>query len=99
MGNEWVAKQVFWTLENYFDDLERVTKNAPQGGSRISDYKDKFSALAKSAPAISQIVSCGPAKLPSDDEVDYASFYCHLQQFVEELVTSEARSASQTPAQ
>ena len=99
MGNEWVAKQVFWTLENYFDDLERVTKNAPQGGSRISDYKDKFSALAKSAPAISQIVSCGLAKLPSDEPVDYAKFYEQLQLFVQELVSSEAGSASQTPAQ
>jgi hypothetical protein len=99
MGNEWVAKQVFWTLENYFDDLERVTKNHPQSDSRNAIYKSRFAALAKTAPEISLIVSCGLAKLPSDDEVDYASFYCHLQQFVEELVTSEARSASQTPAQ
>ncbi|MFN5395486.1 MAG: hypothetical protein ACK5EO_16420 [Planctomycetota bacterium] len=99
MGNEWVAKQVFWTLENYFDDLERVTENHSQSDSRNEISKSRFAALAKTAPEISLIVSCGPAKLPSDEPVDYAKFYKHLKQFVEELVTSQAGSASQTPAQ
>jgi len=99
MGNEWVAKQVYWSLENYFDDVDRVAAHRPQSGSNVSDYKGGFSGLANSAPPISQIVSCGHENASKESSGDYANFFEQLKTFVDELVANEAIKVGRPPAQ
>ena len=96
MGNEWVGKQVFWSLEMFFDDLERINS---RDQNSVSRYKDRLDALSKIAPPISFIVSCGQPMLPGEAPIDYAKFYKELQQFVEDLIVDQANSAGQPPAQ
>lgn len=97
MGNEWVAKQVFWSLEKYFDDLDRVTEHRPQSVSRNYVYRDKFLALSKTALPISQILSCGQANTSIESSDQDPTFYKQLKSFVDELVANEAASMSQPP--
>lgn len=99
MGNEWVAKQVFWSLENYFDDLDGVTAHRPQSESKISGYRVRFLELAKNAPPISQIVSCGQANATRESSGENPAFYKQLKCFVDEMVANQASSINQPPAQ
>ncbi|MFM7974502.1 MAG: hypothetical protein ACKO8U_05455, partial [Pirellula sp.] len=99
MGNEWVAKQVYWSLGNYFDDLDRVTAYRPQSVSKISDFRGRFFELVKTAPPVSQIVSCGQTNASKESSRDYATFFEQLKTFVDELVANEATKVGQPPAQ
>lgn len=99
MGNEWVAKQVYWSLGNYFDDVDRVAAHRPQSGSNVFDYKGRFLGLEKNAPPISQIVSCGQANASKESSGDYATFFEKLKTFVDELVADEATKVGRPPAQ
>jgi hypothetical protein len=99
MGNEWVGKQVFWSLEKFFDDLERTKSRNPNVKSRYTDYKNRFDELSKTAPPISFIVSCGQPALAGESASDYSEFFKGLRQFVEELSVGEAKSANQPSSQ
>lgn len=99
LGNEWVAKQVFWSLENYFDDLDRVTAHRPQSGSSVSDYKGRFLGLAKNAPPISQIVSCGQANASIKNSGQNEEFYKNFKEFVDDFIANEATKVKRPPAQ
>ncbi|MFM7926883.1 MAG: hypothetical protein ACKO9Q_04150 [Pirellula sp.] len=99
MGNEWVAKQVYWSLGNYFDDLDRVTAYRPQSVSKISAFRGRFFELVKTAPPVSQIVSCGQTNASKESSRDYATFFEQLKTFVDELVANEATKVGQPPAQ
>lgn len=99
MGNEWVAKQVYWSLGNYFDDVDRVAAHRPQSGSNVSDDKGRFLGLANNAPPISQIVSCGQSNASKENSGQNEEFYKQLGRFVDELVANKATSVAQPPAQ
>jgi len=99
MGNEWVAKQVYWSLGNYFDDFDRVAAHRHQSGSNVFDYKGRFLGLVKNAPPISQIVSCGHEDASKESSGDYATFFEQLKTFVDELVADEATKVGRPPAQ
>jgi len=87
MGNEWVAKQVFWTLEAYFGDLERFNKQYPSVDLRDLRFMDRFKQVAIQAPPVSEVVSCnGKGSQPSMEKV---AFYKQLQSFVEEFLGSQ----------
>jgi hypothetical protein len=86
LGNEWVAKQVFWTLEAYFDDFEEFNIRHPNIGLDNSNLKTKFRELAALAPAVSRIVSCDPQQQRSSDGVDDTMFYQQMQLFVDEFL-------------
>lgn len=86
LGNEWVAKQVFWTLEAYFDDLDEFNIRHPNIGLDNSNLKTKFRELAALAPAVSRIVSCDPQQQRSGDGVDDTMFYQQMQLFVDEFL-------------
>jgi len=87
MGNEWVAKQVFWTLEAYFGDLERFNKQYPSVDLRDLRFMDRFKQVAIQAPPVSEVVSCnGKGSQPSMEKV---AFYKQLQSFMEEFLGSQ----------
>jgi hypothetical protein len=86
LGNEWVAKQVFWTLEAYFDDLDGFISRFPDRSPNTSDLKAKFRELAALAPPVSHIVSCEPHQHASIEGVDYTMFYQQIQLFVDEFL-------------
>lgn len=86
LGNEWVAKQVFWTLEAYFDDLAEFTSRHPDISQDTSDLKTKFRELAALAPPVSRMVSCDPQQHGLRDGVDDTMFYQQIQLFVDEFL-------------
>lgn len=91
IGNEWVAKQTYWAIEAYFDDLtnfQRLNPNTPKIPPHIIDA---FLDLQKKSPAISQLASCQNHQMMSDAnktpnaQKETAEFIQALQQFIEEF--------------
>ena len=93
MGNEWVAKQAFWTLETYFQDLEHFAKSNPPPTPNNLDLLERFKSLATTAPPVSHIVSCKPLSTNSAQTTDYTEFYKQLQAFIDAFLESNSQPA------
>ncbi|MFM8571900.1 MAG: hypothetical protein ACKOAU_09915, partial [Pirellula sp.] len=89
LGNEWVAKQVFWTLEAYFDDLERFAEKFPQTKPKSLGLLEKFRTLFSAAPPISRIVSCEPIVNDARERIDDAEFFLELRIFIDEFLGNQ----------
>jgi hypothetical protein len=82
LGNEWVAKQVYWTLEAYFEDADTLIRKFPTTKPISMEVVERFRNLSALAPPISRLVSC-TQKPHGMDSSDVQHFYQELQDFVD----------------
>ncbi|MCY3005474.1 MAG: hypothetical protein NTV29_05790 [Planctomycetota bacterium] len=93
LGNQWVAKQTFWTLEMFFDDLAIISpSNIPQeSNDRI--FQARFEQLKSDAPRFSQLVSCGELASKPRSTGDDAAFYELLEAFIDDFLNADQQAS------
>lgn len=88
IGNEWVAKQTYWAIEMYFDDLANFQNLNPNTPLLPPQIVDAFLDLQKKSPPISQLSSCKNYQAPNstihpNSQLETAEFIQALQRFIE----------------
>jgi len=91
IGNEWVAKQTYWAIEMYFDDLANFQRLNPNNPKLPPHIVDAFLELQKKSPPITQLTSCMSTqtsqspRIPTETQQETVEFIQSLQRFIEDF--------------
>ncbi len=93
LGNRSAANQTYWTLEMYFDDLEKVSEAIPPIEVKDPMFQARFQELKSQAPDFFQIGSYGESAKLTGLKPETTAFYEMLESFIDEFLDVDSKDS------